>query len=393
MQNASNKLSAQPVPRTLALVLFRYFPFGGMQANFLRIAEACLARGHRVDVYTLDWQGERPVGLNINFVEVKKRQNIHRYEQFSGRIADIMQGQRYDLVMGFNRMPGLDLYYAADPCFVERVAKTRPWYYRFGARYRHFKAFERALFGPQSRAHILALSPFQIAEYQHNYATDTARFSLLPPGVQPRYRRNSEASSLGEDLRRQYRLDNQTQLLLMVGSGFERKGFDRGLRAFAALPEKVRAQSHMMIVGKGRDKSLRRLASRLGVVQQLTLIPGSHEIPAFIQAADVLLHPARSENTGNVIVEAICGGLPVLCSGTCGYALHVERADAGLVMEEPFDQAQMNDSVLLMLDLQSQKQWAQNALAYADKEDLYSRIEAIVAAIEWRATELDNTSV
>ena len=177
-------LPAFVAPRTLALVLFRYFPFGGMQANFLRIAKACLARGHRVDVYTLDWQDERPEGLNIHIVKTTKRQNIRRYEQFSGHIETIMRAKSYDLVMGFNRMPGLDLYYAADPCFVERVRKTRPWYYRYSARYRHFKAFEQTLFGPASSTHILALSPLQIEEYRHNYATALDRFSLHPPGVQ-----------------------------------------------------------------------------------------------------------------------------------------------------------------------------------------------------------------
>ncbi len=382
---ALNSSPALPASCTLAMVLFRYFPFGGMQANFLRIAKACLARGHHIDVYTLDWQGERPDGLNIQIIETTKRQNIHRYEQFAERMSEIMRTQSYDLVMGFNRMPGLDLYYAADPCFVERVRKTRPWYYRFSARYRHFKAFEQALFGPDSLTHILALSQLQIEEYRHNYATTIDRFSLLPPGVQTRYWRGDDAQIMRNDMRQKFNIETDTQLLLMVGSGFERKGFDRGLRAFAALPDGVRERSHLMVIGKGREKSLTRLAAHLGVARQLTLIPGSKDIPAFMQAADILLHPARSENTGNVIVEAICGGLPVLCSGTCGYAMHVERAIAGLVMKEPFDQAQMNKQLLRMLDPEQQRQWAGNALAYTRTEDLYSRIEAIVAGIERRA--------
>jgi len=382
---ALNSSPALPASCTLAMVLFRYFPFGGMQANFLRIAKACLARGHHIDVYTLDWQGERPDGLNIQIIETTKRQNIHRYEQFAERMSEIMRTQSYDLVMGFNRMPGLDLYYAADPCFVERVRKTRPWYYRFSARYRHFKAFEQALFGPDSLTHILALSQLQIEEYRHNYATTIDRFSLLPPGVQTRYRRGDDAQIMRNDMRQKFNIETDTQLLLMVGSGFERKGFDRGLRAFAALPDGVRERSHLMVIGKGREKSLTRLAVRLEIAPRFTLIPGSKDIPAFMQAADILLHPARSENTGNVIVEAICGGLPVLCSGTCGYAMHVERAIAGLVMKEPFDQAQMNKQLLRMLDPEQQRQWAGNALAYTRTEDLYSRIEAIVAGIERRA--------
>ena len=42
----------------LAFCLFRYFPYGGLQRDFVRIAQACRARGHSIDVYTLRWEGE-----------------------------------------------------------------------------------------------------------------------------------------------------------------------------------------------------------------------------------------------------------------------------------------------------------------------------------------------
>ncbi|MHC5048591.1 MAG: glycosyltransferase family 4 protein, partial [Planctomycetota bacterium] len=35
----------------LAFAMVKYFPFGGMQRNLLRIARACAARGHEVHVF------------------------------------------------------------------------------------------------------------------------------------------------------------------------------------------------------------------------------------------------------------------------------------------------------------------------------------------------------
>ncbi len=369
-------------PMSLAMVLFRYFPHGGMQSNFLRIAQACMARGHAVDVYTLDWQGERPQGMNIHVLEVQGRQNIRRYEAFSVRINEIMQQQSHDLIIGFNRMPGLDLYYAADPCFVERVRQTRPWYYPLSARYRHFKAFETALFQPTSQTRILALTEAQIADYQHHYATQSERFRLLPPSVRPAYRRDDAASSQRQEMRQRLGISGQTRLVLMVGSGFERKGFDRGLRAVAALPEDIRHQCHILVVGKGREKPLRRLAGRLGLASQFTLLPASDEVPEMMQAADLMLHPARSESAGAIIVEAIAGGLPVICSGACGYAFHLNQAQAGQVLDEPFDSLQLNETLSNALQSSQLKQWSENALQYANREDLYSRIEVAVLEIE-----------
>ena len=44
----------------LAFVLYKYFPFGGLQRDFMRIALECQQRGHQIRVYTLIWEGDIP---------------------------------------------------------------------------------------------------------------------------------------------------------------------------------------------------------------------------------------------------------------------------------------------------------------------------------------------
>ena len=51
----------------------------------------------------------------------------------------------------------------------------------------------------------------------------------------------------------------------------------------------------------------------------------------FYHAADYLVHAARTENTGTVLIEAMICGLPVLVTGNCGFAFHVHDADAGIM--------------------------------------------------------------
>ena len=53
-------------------------------------------------------------------------------------------------------------------------------------------------------------------------------------------------------------------------------------------------------------------------------------------AADLLVHPARYDTAGTVILEGIVNGLPVITTAACGYARHVEAANAGSVLKEPF---------------------------------------------------------
>ena len=58
------------------------------------------------------------------------------------------------------------------------------------------------------------------------------------------------------------------------------------------------------------------------------------------------MHPAYiAEIAGNVILEAVISGLPVLVTESCGYAFHVEKAIAGLLVRLPFRQDDFNEKL------------------------------------------------
>ena len=50
--------------KTIAFCLFKYFPYGGLQRDFLRIALETQARGFNIRVYTLEWEGDLPAGYS-----------------------------------------------------------------------------------------------------------------------------------------------------------------------------------------------------------------------------------------------------------------------------------------------------------------------------------------
>ena len=49
----------------LSFLIYSYFPYGGQQRDFLRIAERCVIKGYKADVYTLSWQGDAPSNINV----------------------------------------------------------------------------------------------------------------------------------------------------------------------------------------------------------------------------------------------------------------------------------------------------------------------------------------
>src|SRR5690606_35015145 len=134
------------------------FPYGGLQRDLVRIAQACQRLGFAIRVYTLEWQGPVPEGFTVVTVPVSGWSSHTRNERFSHWIEQHCRAQPAALKIGFNKMPGLDVYYAADGCYEGRIQDLYGWFYRLGGRYRHFAAYERAVFGAASHTHILMIS-------------------------------------------------------------------------------------------------------------------------------------------------------------------------------------------------------------------------------------------
>ncbi|MEW6290649.1 MAG: glycosyltransferase family 4 protein [Thermodesulfobacteriota bacterium] len=367
----------------LAICLFNYFPYGGLERNFLKISRECLARGHAVDVFTMRWEGEKPDGIKVSELAPRGMSNHGQAAAYAADAANRLAGQNYDLVLGFNRMPGLDLYYAADVCYVARIERQRSLLAKLTPRYRTFAAFERAVFVPGSPTEIIMLSEKEKDIYQSIYGTPEPRFHLVPPGVNKQHIRSSISQENREKIRAQLGVAPQDNLLLMIGSHFHTKGVDRSIIALAALPQALRNSTYLFIIGKGKEKTYLQLARKSGLADHVRFLGTREDVPLFLAGADFVLQPSRTENTGNAIVEALVAGIPVMATDTCGYAVHVERAGAGRIIPcSPFSQDNMNTMLREMLLSTERKRWQQQALAYADTTDLYNRFKVIVDVIE-----------
>ncbi|MDR1661095.1 MAG: glycosyltransferase family 4 protein [Azoarcus sp.] len=357
----------------LAFCLYKYFPFGGLQRDFLRIARACRARGHGIRVYTLEWRGEIPEGFERVIVPARAWRNHLRYRKFSAWVEADLARRPVDCVVGFNKMPGLDIYYAADPCYEEMARSLRNPFYRLGGRYRHFSAWERAVFAPESHTEILTISSAQQPFFIRHYGTPAERFHPLPPGISPDRRASADAPAIRAAFRAEFGLGDGDLLLLQIGSGFKTKGLDRSLEALAALPEALRARTRLVALGDDEPRPFLRRAKALGLGGQVVILRGRDDVPRFLFGGDLLIHPAYSENAGIVLLEALVAGLPSLATDVCGYAHYIAEAGAGRLIEAPFAQKALDAALAdLLADADARARCSRQALAFAETADLYS---------------------
>ena len=366
----------------LAFFIFRYALWGGLQRDFLSISKAALAAGHELHIFTTAWQGECLNGASIEILPPRAMTNHGAALQFAAECQSMQTSKRFDLRVGFNKMPGLDIYFAGDVCVAaehrRRHLSNGGRLLRLTPRYRVFERLEASVFSPDASTRIWHLTESARQEYIDWYDTPRSRFSYLPPGID-----KSAIQAVSRDARDACRarlgVSPNEKLLIMVGSDYRRKGVDRAIKALAALPADLRSQCKLLVVGQGQPKKMVLLARKLRVSGAVIFHGPSDEVPLLLKSSDYLLHPARIECAGNVILEGIVAGLGVLVTGNCGFASHVADAGCGLVCEgDSFQQTELNRCLgdLLLMD---RKILAAKAINYAGAADLYSRPQKAVS--------------
>lgn len=362
-----------------AFAIFKYFPFGGLQRDMLRMAEVAVRRGHRVTVFASSWDGDPPPdGVELRLLRTTAWSNHGRARQFETLFR--AQSGGFDARLVFNRMAGGDFYFSADNCLaVEFPRKHSALVRMLNPRYRVFLKQERAVFDPASPTRIFYIAPRQIADFRNVYHTPEERFLYLPPGMNGNCRRPENAEEIRTRKRAELGIAADRIMLILVGSNFRLKGGFRVIEALASLPEALRDRCVLYFVGRASDGGCAALAKRLGVAEQVVFTGGRNDVPELLLAADLMVHPSRNEATGTVLVEGIAAGLPVLCTEECGFSNFVRDA-AGLVVPEGAPQSVLNS--MLADALPRLPELAERTRGYAATADFYRRADVAVDALE-----------
>ena len=84
------------------------------------------------------------------------------------------------MIVGFQKMPGLDVLFCADWCFVDRSRNT---FERMLPRYRTMAGLEAAVCGLSSATRLLMLAEPQAEAYRSAYAIPAGRITACPRSI------------------------------------------------------------------------------------------------------------------------------------------------------------------------------------------------------------------
>ncbi len=134
---------------------------------------------------------------------------------------------------------------------------------------------------------------------------------------------------------------------LVTSGDFEKRGLKAFLRAFAAVAQKL-PEARALVVGKeSRPGPYRVLARDLGIANRVVFREPIADVQRFYHALDVYVHPARWEEFGMSVLEALACGLPVITGASVGAAELFTGELRSVVLADPSGEALINAMISL----------------------------------------------
>ena len=312
----------------LALICRPFSFHGGVETSTAGLVAALSKRG--IDLHLLTTAAQFPVpGISLHRIPVLSQPSYLRQLSFALAARRMARAGAYDIVQSHERCLYQDIYRAGEGSHRAYLAAMGRGGLQVNPQHRLLLYLERRIFALDTARHVVAISARGKSEISDLHGTPADRITVVYNGVDldrfhPDNRarwRSATRSALG--------IPSEAWLVAFVGSGFERKGLGPLLDAMARLGDR-RAQ--VLVAGKGRSERYREAIGRLGLASAVTWTAPRPDVERIYAAADVVALPAMYEPFGNVHLEALASGVPVLTSAAAGGAEVVQDGVSGAVV-------------------------------------------------------------
>lgn len=310
-----------------------------------------LARaGHEVHIFSHRWPKEaEPLSLEIHTVPMIEGQGLLESLSFLRNVDRLLQRQSFDVVQSSEKNRIQDLFHGDDGCHREWLAQRRRYeslWRRLGVQINPFHrttlALERRLFERSATRFFIAISRRGEEEVLRHYPSAAGKIRVLYNALDLPTSSTPQLRSLQA---------SKEKNILFVGSGFFRKGLFFLLRSLPLLQKK--GPVFLTVIGRDRPDPVKKLAKKLGVEERIRLVGPVTDPRPYYREADLLTLPSIYEPFGNVVLEAMAHGLPVVVSRFVGAAEWIRPGVNGLVVSEPENPQALTEGIhqALQLDL------------------------------------------
>jgi len=314
---------------------------GGTERDLIVTAEILRAAGHELTILaeeirgaTEDWRVRRVGGGP----RLGRAASLLR---FAYAAVPYARRAGTDLVLSFARVISADVMRSGGGAHVSYLREARKWRGRSSAIAMRLRPYhqvqmliERRGFRDPSLKRALAVSEFVRHDLIDSFGLPTAKTITIYNGVDLERFRPARDQSARDEIRRRFGIPASARLVIFVGNGFARKGLGFLIEAWPLIA----GGTFLLVVGSDRDSNAyASRADELNVAERVVFAGAQPKVEELFQAADAFAMPSLFEPFGNVVLEAMASGLPVLTSAYCGVAELLASSMRGFIVRNPDD--------------------------------------------------------
>ncbi|HEY5541763.1 MAG TPA: glycosyltransferase family 4 protein [Candidatus Binatia bacterium] len=338
----------------IALVHKRLDRHGGTERDLFRTAEGLRDLGHEVHLFCSEYGVAPPKNVMAHRVPVIPLGRTLRLWSFAWFGRQAVTQARYDVVVGFGRLPSQHVLRSGGGThrgFLERMGQagglTRRIWQAISLYHQSLLAIEKRQYDAVNSRKIIAVSEQVKRDIIAQYAVPAEKIVVLYNGVDLSRFQLAKRKEIRDQIRNRWNIPWDSPLVLFVGSGFRRKGLDH-LLSICNSPRLDRV--FLLVVGA--DARLGRYQARADVVApgRIVFAGRQDEIENYYAAADVVALPSLQEAFGNVVLEALAAGLPVLVSRVVGAAEIVRGFLSEGIVDLNLEPEKLEEKLLWLLE-------------------------------------------
>lgn len=308
----------------IALVHKRLDFLGGTERDLFRVAEGLRDLGHEVHLFCSEYGVAPPKNVVAHRVPVIPLGRTLRLWSFAWFGGQAITGAHYDVVVGFGRLPRQHVLRCGGGThrgFLKQMGQagslTRRIWQAMSLYHQSLLAIEKRQYDGMNSRKIIAVSEQVKRDIIAEYSVPAEKIAVLYNGVDLNRFQVAKREETRNQIRNRWKIPCDSPLVLFVGSGFRRKGLDYLLSLWSSP-----SLDRVFLLVVGADARLRRYQARADAIAPGRIIFAGRQddIENYYAAADVVALPSLQEAFGNVVLEALAAGLPVLVSRVVGAA-------------------------------------------------------------------------
>jgi UDP-glucose:(heptosyl)LPS alpha-1,3-glucosyltransferase len=365
---------------------------GGAETSSQQFAHHLRDAGVHVTVFTRSRLSPAP-GLEVYTISGASMSRMRRSMTFARRAARAARRQAFDIVHAISPCPGADIYQPRGGTVAETVERNLALQAAPALRslkrvanvlnfkQRYLLRMERAMMREPDGPIVVAISDYVVRQLEHHYQLPASRVVKIYNGVDPDPASDAQRAVHRSRVRREFGIDEQELLVLVVAHNFRLKGVARWMEALSILQQRgggVRS----LVVGRGATAAWHRRADRLGIGQSLTFVGPSDRVPMLRHAADVIVHPTYYDPCSRVVLEGMAAGLPCITTRWDGSAEMIDEGVSGFVLDDPSDVRGLADRVDRLRPADTRLAMGQAARGVAERISMARHAAEMIALYE-----------